>query len=103
MDKYRLKSGGRLCDSTENMTVHSIVAVQLERKNADPWFSQVISVLDEQQQVQLKWLHSSSKVLYYYADDQDDIVAFDAIIYNSVSFIPKRITDNMLATNTTIM
>ena len=84
-----VKSGGRLCDSTENMTVHSIVTVQLQRKNADPWFGQVISVLYEQQQVQLKWLYSSSKVLYYYADDQDDIVAFDTIICNGVSFIPK--------------
>jgi hypothetical protein len=98
-----VKSGGRLCDGTENMTVHSIVAVQPERKNADPWFGRVISVLHEQQQVQLKWLHSSSKVLYYYADDQDDIVAFDAIICNGVSFIPKRKTDDMSATNTTMM
>ena len=30
-----VKSGSRLCDDTENLTVH----VQPERKNTDPWFS----------------------------------------------------------------
>jgi hypothetical protein len=81
-----LRSGARLYDGVENISINCIVAIQPDRKNGIPWFGKVMKILEEK--VQILWLHKDTNTRYFYLDDKLEMVHKETIICNGVALEP---------------
>jgi hypothetical protein len=81
-------SGTCLKDSIQDITVHSIVAVQPQQVNGLLWFGKIICFV-ESDHLELLWLHKSTNISkFFYLNDTPDIVYLESIICNGVEFEP---------------
>ena len=81
-----LRSGARLYDGVENISINCIVAIQPDRKNGVSWFAKVMKILEEK--LQILWLHKDTNTRYFYLDDKLEMVHKETIICNGVALEP---------------
>jgi hypothetical protein len=75
-------------DSTEDLKLNSMVAVQPKCANGFSWFGKIIRFV-ESDYVELLWLHKSTNITkFFYLNDTPDIVHTESIICNGVEFKP---------------
>ena len=86
---HYLRSGSRLNDGMENITIHSVIATMGPgRENAYLWFAKVIKIHAED--VEVIWLHRLQNLSkFYYVGSVLDHVPNNAFICNGVEFVSK--------------
>lgn len=78
-----------LNDGVQDLKTNVVVAVAPERKNGNPWFSCVLEIHEEEEQVTVRWMdRQKNKTVYFYLTGKVGRIHFETIICNGVQMEP---------------